>query len=280
MIKKLVLAIFLLLITANLSYAMIVSSVNQGEHFPGEESNLDITIKNTINADAEDVSLNLVFTNLPFIPIGGSERSTDKLKEDKEKTLSYIVKSSQDIAPGNYNIPYVLSYTDSNNERITKQGSLGVVVSANTELKISTELDNNVLGQKGKITLKIVNSGFGEIKFVNVKINPEGYTLLSSSNDYIGNIGSDDFETSSFDVIFNENSPRLTGVIEYKDFNNNDKIENINLPLKVYSREEALNFGVIQNSKASTYVGIVIALIILFFIYRFIRKRLRRNNKK
>ncbi|OIO42638.1 hypothetical protein COU56_03630 [Candidatus Pacearchaeota archaeon CG10_big_fil_rev_8_21_14_0_10_31_9] len=280
MIKKLVLAIFLLLITANLSYAMIVSSVNQGEHFPGEESNLDITIKNTINANAEDVSLNLVFTNLPFIPIGGSERSTNKLKEDKEKTLSYIVKSSQDIAPGNYNIPYVLSYTDSSNERITKQGSLGVVVSANTELKISTELDNNVLGQKGKITLKIVNSGFGDIKFVNVKINPEGYTLLSSSNDYIGNIGSDDFETSSFDVIFNENSPRLTGVIEYKDFNNNDKIENINLPLKVYSREEAVNFGVIQNSKVPIYIGIVIALIILFFIYRFIRKRLRRNNKK
>ena len=259
---------------------MTISNVNQGEHFPGEESNLDITIRNTINEDVEDVSLNLVFTNLPFIPIGGSERSTDKIKEDKEKTFSFTIKSSQDIAPGNYNIPYTLGYTNSNSEKIIKQGSIGVVVSANTELKISTELENNVLGQKGKITLKIVNSGFGDIKFVNVKINPSGYTILSSSSNYIGNIASDDFETSSFDVIFNEDKAKLIGVIEYKDFNNNDKTEIIDIPLKVYTKEEAINLGVIQNSKTPIYIGIVVILIILFFIYRTIRKRLRKNNKK
>jgi len=222
----------------------------------------------------------LLFSNLPFIPTSGSERSVNKIKEDKERILSFVIKSSQDIAPGNYNIPYELSYTNSNDEKIAKQGSIGIVVNADTELKISTELENNVIGQKGKITLKIVNSGFGEIKFVNVKIYPDGYALLSGSSDYIGNIGSDDFETSSYDVIFNENKPRLTGIIEYKDFNNNDKIENINMPIKVYSREEAISLGVIQTSKIPLYVGVVIVLIVLILIYRFIRKRLKKNNKK
>jgi len=280
MINKLISTIVLLLVCMSLASAMVVSNVNQGKIFPGEETNLDLTIENTINEDAQDVSLNLLFSNLPFIPTSGSERSVDKIKEDKERILSFVIKSSQDIAPGNYNIPYELSYTNSNDEKIAKQGSIGIVVNADTELKISTELENNVIGQKGKITLKIVNSGFGEIKFVNVKIYPDGYALLSGSSDYIGNIGSDDFETSSYDVIFNENKPRLTGIIEYKDFNNNDKIENINMPIKVYSREEAISLGVIQTSKIPLYVGVVIVLIVLILIYRFIRKRLKKNNKK
>ena len=280
MINKLISTIVLLLVCMSLASAMVVSNVNQGKIFPGEETNLDLTIENTINEDAQDVSLNLLFSNLPFIPTSGSERSVNKIKEDKERILSFVIKSSQDIAPGNYNIPYELSYTNSNDEKIAKQGSIGIVVNADTELKISTELENNVIGQKGKITLKIVNSGFGEIKFVNVKIYPDGYALLSGSSDYIGNIGSGDFETSSYDVIFNENKPRLTGIIEYKDFNNNDKIENINMPIKVYSREEAISLGVIQTSKIPLYVGVVIVLIVLILIYRFIRKRLKKNNKK
>lgn len=279
MINKLISSIILLLVCLSFTSAMVVSNVNQGKIFPGEETNLDLTIENTINEDAQDVSLNLLFSNLPFIPTSGSERSVDKIKEDKERILSFVIKSSQDIAPGNYNIPYELSYTNSNDEKIIKQGSIGIVVNADTELKISTELENNVIGQKGKITLKIVNSGFGEIKFVNVKIYPDDYALLSSSSDYLGNIGSDDFETSSYDVIFNENKPRLTGIIEYKDFDNNDKIENINIPVKVYSKEEAISLGVIQTSKIPLYVGVVIVLIVLILIYRFIRKRLKKNKK-
>ena len=102
---------------------------------------------------------------------------------------------------------------------------------------------------------------------------------MSSSSNYIGNIASDDFETSSFDVIFNEDKAKLIGVIEYKDFNNNDKTEIIDIPLKVYTKEEAINLGVIQNSKTPIYIGIVVILIILFFIYRTIRKRTKKRNQ-
>jgi len=277
--NKLILFIFLLLVFTNITSAMIINSVNQGKIFPGEETSLDLTIKNTINEDAEDVSLNLILTNLAFITISGSERSADEIREDRERTFSFSIKSSQDISPGSYNIPYVLSYTKANNEVVTKEGSIGVVVDADTELKFSTELENNVIGQKGKITLKIVNSGFGDVKFVNVKINPDGYTLLSSSSDYIGNIGSDDFETSNFDVIFNDDKPRLAGIVEYKDFNNKEVIENINIPINVYSKEEAIQLGVIKTNKIPIYVGILVFLIILFMVYRFIRRKMKKNKK-
>ena len=52
--------------------------------------------------------------------------------------------------------------------------------------------------------MKIINSGFGDIKFVNVQIFPDGFILLGSANDYIGNVDSDDFESATFDVIFND----------------------------------------------------------------------------
>src|SRR4030042_1646215 len=82
-------------------------------------------------------------------------------------------------------------------------------VNAETELDFSVETKNNIIGQKGKITLRIVNKGLGEVKFVSVQVFPQGYDLLSSDVVYIGNIPSDDSDSAGFDVFFNTLSPSV-----------------------------------------------------------------------
>ena len=270
------LTVFFLSLT--LVNAVVVSDVTQQELFPGEQTNLDIRVKNTLNDDIEDVSLNLKLGNVPFIPIGGSEDSVDEINDGSTKLFSYKIKASQDITPGDYNIDYEITFLDTGkDEIITKEGSIGVVVTAKTELDYSAEIKNNVVGEQGQVTLKIINSGFGDIKFVNVEIFPEGFTLLGSTNDYIGTIDSDDFESATYDVIFNDEVANLIAQVTYKDFDNNEESINVNLPLTVYSREKAIELGIIEKNNNALYGGILIILIILWFVYRRRKKRKRKS---
>ena len=142
-------------------------------------------------------------------------------------------------------------------------------------LTYSSDTENPVEGQKGSVTLKIVNKGFADAKFFSVKVLPDGLTLLSEDEVYIGEVASDDFETATFDVLFNKVNADLTAIVEYKDFDNKLVTETINLPVKVYSKEKALELGIIQPNRVPYYIGGVVLLIILFIIYRSIKKRRR-----
>ena len=92
---------------------------------------------------------------------------------------------------------------------------------------------------------------------------------------YAGTVDSDDFETATFDVLFKAQNPTFTAVIEYTDFDNNKKTETINLPTQVYTKEKALELGIIQKSKLPLYIGIIVAFVILWIIFRSIRKKRR-----
>src|SRR3989338_56909 len=214
------LSLALVITLSSVASAITVSSLTQGKLYPGEQATISLSIKNTLNQDVEDVSMNLVLDNTKFISVGGSEESVDEIREDKDKNFDFTLKASQDIAPGDYNIPYVISYTnpnpDANGEKVEKKGSIGIVVSARTELDYIASAENPVIGQQGKVSLKIVNRGFGDVKFVSVKIKPQtqSFTLLSSEDVYIGNVDSDDFEIVTYDVLFKDQNARLKASVE------------------------------------------------------------------
>ena len=153
---------------------------------------IDIEVENIFSDDVTDVSISLSLANLPFIPLGASEDSVDEIKEDDSEDFIFTIKASNDAVPGDYEIPYTLQY-DFENKTKTREGSLGVRVEASPELTFSANLDNPVVEQKGKITLKIVNQGFSDARFLSVRIIPSGFTLLSDAEVYIGNVDSDDF---------------------------------------------------------------------------------------
>jgi len=278
--KKIIfIVIALFLISLNFVSAITITDVSQEELFPGETSIINIDLKNNLNEDVEDVSFNLIFDNLPFIPIGGSEKSYDTFDEGKSKSFSLTIKSSQDVKPGDYSIPFSLSYVDSNGDVLKKSGSIGITVGAKTELTFDVELKNNVVGEKGQVNLKLINGGFGDIKFVNVKLIPEGFTIIGSDNDYIGTVDSDDFESATFDVIFKSEIARINAIVTYKDFYNIEQFENINREVKVYSKNEGIELGIIEKNNTLIYIISVVGLIVLWIIYRIIKRKLKKKKK-
>ena len=170
----------------SLASAVIIDSVSQDKLYPGESGQINVDLKNNLNEDVESVSLALDFSLLPFSSVGASEQDVDEIQEDDTERLKFTVKASSDIKPGEYNVPYVLTYRltsvsaelGNSSGIVVKKGTIGVTVGARTELNYAASADNPVVGQKGKVTLKIVNRGFGDIKFVSAKISPSGFNLI------------------------------------------------------------------------------------------------------
>ncbi|PIN94246.1 hypothetical protein COU61_00550 [Candidatus Pacearchaeota archaeon CG10_big_fil_rev_8_21_14_0_10_35_13] len=269
-----ILGIILAISIISLTSALTVQSVSVQEIQPGKEASVTVNIENNLKSDVRDVSVNLQLGNTQFIAVGSSEDSQDKIKEGNDESFSYTIKASKDIKPGDYSIPFIIRY-EYENKTIERSGTFGVTVKANPELSYTISTENAVVGNSGKITLKIINTGLGEAKFLTVRIFPSGYTLLSEETIYIGSVGSDDYETASFDVVFNDKNSLLSASIEYKDFDNKQVIKTVNLPIKVYTQEEALQLGIITKSNTGMYIIVAIIIIIIWYAWKKIKKNRR-----
>lgn len=279
--SKTVLALSLLMfvVLMNLSSAVVVDA-EYLTVYPGEEKSVTLDIENNENFDIENIQISLILSDLSFTSIGSSTKDIDDLDEDDDDSVSFTLKPSTDIIPGDYSIPYNVKYNnvDNSSKTITEQGSFGIRVSAKTDLDFSAETrETAIIGREGQISLEIVNRGLGEIKSVSVELLPQGFELLSSNKIFIGTVDADDSDSATFDVIYKGQNPIVSARVTYKDFDNIDQIETINIPIKVYTQEQALQLGLIEKSNTMFYALGVLALLILWFVWKKIKKRKKRK---
>ena len=180
---KLILGILFLVLTLSFASAIVVDA-DYITIYSGESGRVSVEIENNENFDIEDISLALELSDLPFTSVGSSEKDVDDIDEDDEDTVSFTLRASTDIVPGDYNIPYILTYVnaENNTENFEKTGSFGLRVSAKTDLDFSIETNEDaVVGKEGRIIIEIINRGLGEIKSVSIEIIPNGFKLLSKN---------------------------------------------------------------------------------------------------
>ncbi len=269
-----ILAILTIFMMIGLASAVVIKNVDTETLIPGDSARIKIVVENILDDDIEDVSLSLDLTGLPLSSIGSTEDIIPDIESDDEEDFGFIIRASNNAIPGDYNIPYTLTYK---NLTTPKTGTIGITISANADLTFSIDSENPVIGRQGKISLKIVNKGMADARFVSLRILPSGYILLSRSDIYIGEINSDDFETENFDVVFNSANPLLTAIVEYTDFDNSVISKNVNIPVTVYSEEKAIELGIIKKSNAKLYLGIAVGIILIWIIWKRIAKRRKRK---
>ncbi len=292
--KKLTIPILTLIFLFSISLMPLTSAIIVDADYitiyAGEIGKVDIEVDNSEDFDMEDVSIQLVLNtvlpdgtpiSLPFTVIGSSEKDLDDLDEGDDDSVSFQIRASTDIVPGDYQIPYEVRYTNvDEDDKDKKTGTFGIRVSAKTELDFIVETrENAIVGQEGRVSLEIVNKGLGDIKSVYVQIFPEGFELLSKDKVFVGKVSSEDTDVASFDVIYKTTNPTLKAKITYKDFDNKEHTETVDLNFKVYTTEEAIEKGLIKKNNTGKYVIFIIIIIIIWAIYRKIKKR-RNSNKR
>lgn len=272
-------AAMLVLLISSVVSAVSINSESSQQFTPGMQGSISISIDNNFDEDIEDVSLSLQLANTEFIAIGSSQYSADEIQDGRDKTARFTLRPAYDITPGDYSIPYILTYSIDGETQTPKQGTIGVSVTANPELRFAASQETPIIGQKGSITLRIVNDGLADARFVSVRLIPSGFTLLSDDEVYIGTIDSDDFESTSFDVIFREENSVVNALVQYRDLSNVEKTQTVAIPFSAYSQKQAIEMGLIQQSYASFYAIVIVLVLVIWFIWRSIRKR-RRNKAR
>ncbi len=288
----LITAILIILSLASVQALTITSvSTSPDEIAPGETAIIKIEIENDGEEDIEDVSVSLVFRELirdsfgnivsvseiPFAPYdSSSEVSFDEIRENKDKIAEFKIIALSDAETRIYKIPLEISYRE-DNETKTKNSLISITVSSEPIIGVSVEDGLLLKGKENEISVKVINKGLSDIKFLEVEIGSSTYfSMLSQKNVYIGNIDSDDFDSADFKIFFKENAPNLVNLpvsVTYKDALNNKYEEDFNLQTNVYTRKKAIELGLLEQSRTTTYVGVVVVLVIGYIVYRKIKKR-------
>ncbi len=281
--------------------ALTINSVssNPGEIQPGEKFTLDLKIENNLKEDVEEVIVSLdlnaktssvtgqvISPALPFAPYESSnEARIDKIREGEDERASFDLTAFPDAISGTYTIPVTIQYTLDNETEPEAPESLGVVsviINAKPKIDVSSEGSALIKGTNGKITIKIVNSGLGDAKFLSLGLNQvTGIQITGSNKVYIGNIDSNDFDSAEFSVFVKPTASSSINVpveLIYTDSGNNKITENKTIPIKIYTAKEAVELGLVAKNNTFVIVISVIGVLVLFFIYRRARKRAR--NKK
>jgi hypothetical protein len=283
--KILILAAIIIagIILVNLASALTLISVstNPAEVSPGERASLDLTLKNNLDDDVTDVTIGLDLANVPFAPYQSSSQvNFDEILEDKSKYINFNLIVDSDAESGTYKIPVKISYI-LDDEKKESSGLVSLIVVADAKLDLS--VDNSILikGENSDLSIKIINSGLGGARLLSIEIKQaNGIRNLGSAKDYIGDIDSDDFDSAIFKVSISENAPSMINLpveINYRDSRNNEIKESKTLTLTAYTTEQAIQLGLIKKSNIGIIISSIVVLIILFLIYRTIRKRLKKK---
>jgi hypothetical protein len=280
-------SLFLLAVLSMFSVsALIIDSVSSvpGETGPGETSIIEIGIENNREDDVRDVSVSLNLENVPFAPDqSSSEFSFDEIKDGKIRYATFKIKALNNAESGIYKIPIEVTYEE--DEEIKQRNSV-ISLTVNSEPIISASLEEGLLlkGRENEMVVRIVNKGLSDIQFLELEVEKGSYySLVSPENIYIGGLDSDDFDSAEFRIFFKENSPtnlRIPVTMRYRDALNEEFQERINIDAKVYSTEQAVQLGLIEQNNIITYVVIAAVLIIVYLVYRRIRKSRKRRKEK
>ncbi len=280
-IKSKILIIFCMaLFSLNFISAISITDVlsSPEEVVPGQVVEVFIEIENIFEYDVTNLNVKLKLENVPFAPYqSSSEKFLDELEEGDEKDFKFRLIALPETDTGIYKIPVEISYEDEEKNVSTKYELISITVNSKPELKVSLE-DSTVLikGKENVFSVKIVNSGLADVKFVYLIVdNVKGIKFLSEKEQYIGDINSDDFDNIEYEVYVNADASgtiNLPIVLKFKDATNKEFIESKNVILKTYSLKEAQSLGLVQKPSYTPYI-IGGVLVLGYIFYRIMKKR-------
>jgi LPXTG-motif cell wall-anchored protein len=264
--------------------------MNPTEISPGSDGTLTITVKNNAPTTMTDLSMKLqlqavigsTIVDLPFAPMdSGTERRIYTLESGQSADFTYDLRAYPDATSKVYKIPFTLTYYDSVGDAKNKTDYVGVVVNGLPDISVIVDkTDLTMQTRTGTISLKVINKGVSDIKFLNVIIqkSPDFDLLSNTDTTYVGNLVSDDYQTAEYDIDVKskENNITIPVTLQYRDANN-----------KYYEKSFNVDMNLIDSNKLNpksgvagySWMTIIIILLIAGGVWYYFRNKNKKNKK-
>jgi hypothetical protein len=261
-------------------YVLNIDSVNTTPEnlIPGEAGVINLNIKNTANLPLYDIRIDINLPSKISFLNDVSKKKLYKMEANQEKIISYNIIPAPDISEGVYSINYTITYL--NNVATERQESYdsGIIVRSNP--KIFTTISSTDIYQgklNGKVTINFINNNLANIKFLTVELKDSpDYDILSDNKQYIGDLNSDDFDSTEFNlkVIEGKSDIPILLKIEYRDSLNRLYSQDIELNLNIKDPKE---LGIKQTISTTTWIIILAVILVFYVIFRAWKNK---KNKK
>lgn len=278
------LGILLVVSMLNLIPAVSITDVSSmpEEVAPGETIDISIEIENIFEDEVYNLNVKLNFEEIPFAPYqSSSEEFLEELDSEEDETFTFKLIVLPETSSGIYKIPVEITYEDEEGNFSTKTELISLTVNSEPELKVSFEDTALIKGRENTLSIKIVNSGLADVKFVYIGVRDViGIRFLSEKEQYIGDVDSDDFDSVKYDVYINaeaSNSITLPVTLSFRDATNKEFTENKNLVLRTYSLKEAQELGFVKKPGYTNYI--VVGVLVLIYLGYRMRKRRKKKLK-
>jgi len=248
---------------------------------PGKQGTITIEMKNLADSPLKDITtkLDMSSATLPFAPVDSvTEKRIKMVSPGETVKQEYKITTLATAESMIYKIPLTITFYDHLGNAYEKSDIIGVKVGDIPEL--STYVETSTIyqaGTSGTVSIKFVNRGVTNIKFLNVKLNQnENYKILSAEEQYLGNVNSDDYETAEYKLYIQPGAQKeleLPIDITYKDANNNEYSKQIKPVLKLYNQEEAEKIGVTKKDGSTGIIITIIIVVVGVFVYFKFRKK-------
>ncbi|MEE9525188.1 MAG: COG1361 S-layer family protein [Candidatus Woesearchaeota archaeon] len=250
---------------------------------PGQKAKLKFKIRNLADSLVKDlkVKIDLSSEDIPFVPIRSTtEKKIYQLDSKEETVVVFDIMAMADADSQAYKIPLDVSYYDEAGTKYEKSDIISLIVGDKPDIYVGIE-SSEIYGvnKGGKVTMRFVNKGVTDIKFLNIKLKEsKNYEIISPAEVYIGNIDSDDYETAEFNLYVKSRKDivPLPLVIEYMDSNNNKYSLTENLELRQYSSLEAKKYGL---SRERSIGGVIIFIIVIGGLGVYIWRQKKKGKK-
>ncbi len=245
---------------------------------PGKKVMISINLTNYGNSLIKDVHLNMDLSSLQgvFAPVNtptNKEISFISPKQSIESNFMLIL--SPNAKSGVYSLPMSISYKDSEGRLHEVHDLVGVIVGGKPSITMQLiDTPEFIVGRKGELTFKVINSGILDSKFVKVTLpKPKGLEIESPESQYVGDIDSDDYETVTYDIKPEEqgNINIPVKITAYDALGNEYNYTN-NINIRVYSEEEARKLGLIKTNNFVAVSIIILVVLAAYFVYKKVRK--------
>ncbi len=255
---------------------------------PGDDIEIGLNLTNLAESRVKDisVSLGLIQTisqsgvsttiELPFTPKDSSAKKTIKDLLPKSSIITtFGLKVDPDAEIKAYKIPVYINYSDMSGEQYSVTDIIGVNVEDKTSIMTILESSNKISpSENSAIDIKLVNKGFGTIKYMTVEIiKTSDFELLGSKSYYLGNVESDDYENVEFNIKPNKKTGSITIplIIKYTDSMNNEFSLDEEIELSIMTAEELKA----QNGSGGFWPFLIIGLLLVggFFYFRHKKRR-------
>lgn len=249
---------------------------------PGKNTKLSISVKNMDDAYMRDVSIKLGIdnTSLPFAPADStSEKRIYQIGAGEDDMLVFNILTLPSASGGTYRVPVTIEYTDSTGTDYTKSDIIALVVGDEPQLNLlldSSEVKTS--GSAGTVSVILVNDGLIDLKFLKIKLlESDKYKIISSAEEYIGDLDSDDTDNVDVTVYANKGIKALdlNFELQYLDANNNEFKEQRTLSVPLYTSAQLSMFGITGGPSAVTII-VILAVIGAagYFVYKkFLKKK-------